>query len=62
MRGAFIAVFVVGSLAVANLEMPNYLQWVLGGVIVTPIALAIVILLNVIVYRNDVKQLRLKKR
>lgn len=59
---AFFAVFVVGSFAVAKLEMSNYLQWALGGAIVTAIAMAIVLLLNLIVYRNDLKQIRRRKK
>lgn len=49
---AFVAVFVVGSFAVAKIEMSNYLQWAIGGVIVTVIAFVIVIALNIIVYKK----------
>ncbi len=59
---AFFAVFIAGSFAVTKLEIDNYLHWAMGGVIVTAIAVVIVILLNIIVYGSDLKQMRLKKR
>lgn len=59
---AFVAVFVLGSLAVAKLEMHNYLRWATGGVIVTAIAFVIVMALNIIVYKNDLKQIWKRKR
>ncbi len=59
---AFAGVFVAGSLAVANLEMNNYLQWAIAGVIVTAIALAVVLLLNFLTYKNDVMQLKLRRK
>lgn len=59
---AFIATFIVGSFAVAKLEMGNYLQWAIGGVTVTVIALAIVSALNIIVYGNDLKHIRQRKK
>lgn len=57
---AFGTVFVVGSLAVAKLEMSNYLQWAVAGVIVTASAVVVIFGTNAVAYKNDLKQILLK--
>lgn len=59
---AFLAVFIVGSFAVAKLEMSNYLRWVMGGVFLTIITFIIVILINMIFYRNNFKEMWMRRK
>lgn len=50
---AFAIIFLLGRIVTSSMNMENYAQWALGGIVVTAVAVLVTLILNGMFYRSD---------
>lgn len=55
--GLFLLIYIPSTMVLTKIEVNSYYQWVIAGVIITAYSGVIVLIGNLIFYRNDVKEI-----